>query len=336
MTEEAISFDARIAVPEARGVWTVATELAKSLSMLGIPATWVILERHIQSFVTRSGGQHLTVAAKNRYSTPSLDHPGSWTVHLTPSSLRLWGTRTAVLFHDLRHVQYPGEFSPLRRAARSAIYRRNIKRSNRVLAISEQSARALRTWIPGAVPHVVELGVDHLRLDVKDTRDTLIIYNHWSNKRGWLGVEAAGSAASILAAAGVQRVIVLGEEVAAPAALNDLETSGIVYSHYSFLPDGEYHEALSSARMVIMPSTLEGFGLAYGEALANGISAVGVAGSGVERFSRYGATVAEAGRVDAVRTAIVEALSSTVRPSEVRAALSWSNTSMNLCRALDL
>ncbi len=181
--------------------------------------------------------------------------------------------------YDLRYLQQPREFGRVQRTYRKLTYGYGIRRASRVLSISDSTASEVVRKIPGsAKPSVVYLGSDHVNSwERKGGGETYgLAYASWTNKRP----EAAVRIWAILRERDERFDMPLhvvgagnGGAAALKAMAREMGIADLVRVH-RFLPAPEYQKLFASASVVLMPSTLEGFGLPVVEALRLGIPVV--------------------------------------------------------------
>lgn len=198
--------------------------------------------------------------------------------------------------YDLRYLQFPEEFGRLQLAYRRVAYRRGLRRASTVLAISEATSAAVEETT-GVRSSVVYLGADHVDPWAGHPSEGHgITFAHWSNKRPTVAIGAwatlrrrrpAFSAVLHVVGArnGTQHELV---KYAAEQGVSDIVR---VNGH---LPEQRYWELFASASVVLMPSTMEGFGLPVVEAMRLGIPVVATGEAGMREAGGNAALYAEA------------------------------------------
>lgn len=184
-----------------------------------------------------------------------------------------------VCVHDLRYRTHPGEFGPVQRLYRRAAYGHGLRWATRVVAVSEATRRAAgaETAARRHPPRVVHLGADHAdRWAGRAPAGHGIAFAHWANKRPEIAIRAwavvKGRHPGFSAC-----LHVVGTPTQLTGSLRGLAAglgiAELVRIHPP-LPGDEYWELFASASVVLVPSTLEGFGLPVVEAMRLGIPVV--------------------------------------------------------------
>jgi glycosyltransferase involved in cell wall biosynthesis len=189
--------------------------------------------------------------------------------------------------HDIRHVERPQEFGLLARRYRGIVYDRAIRRSEILTCGSSSTRQAIieRFDVHPSRVRAVPLGADHVdrwRRGPKGTHG--VAFAHWSNKRpetaigAWADLNGGGGFDRELHIVGAspatrQRLVALAHE----KGVSDLVRVR------GRLPNAEFQELLSGAAVVLLPSTLEGFGIPVVEAMRLGVPVVVSAGAGMEQ-----------------------------------------------------
>jgi glycosyltransferase involved in cell wall biosynthesis len=173
----------------------------------------------------------------------------------------------AVTVHDLQHELYPRFFSRSELAYRRVLYRRSVRSSRIVIAISEHARETLLTRYgldPSRVV-AIPLGIDHLRLrpaEEPEPREPFLLYpaNPWPHKNHARLYEAFALARRDRP----ELRLVLTGTGHDPRALPDaVESRGRV-------PYDELVRLYRTASALVFPSLYEGFGLPPLEAMACG------------------------------------------------------------------
>jgi glycosyltransferase involved in cell wall biosynthesis len=186
-----------------------------------------------------------------------------------------------IISYDLRHELRPNEFGRIRRLVRAIEYRRAYRRASRIIAISRRTANDLVRRYPSLASKVtvVPLGADHLpaRKDGLPARPGLALaYAHHSNKRPELAIRAWALMNG--AVSDLPTLSVIGASRRRALELQRLcESLGIPQTLVTIrgaLGESTYLEALEASRLLVFPSSFEGFGLPVLEALRNRIPVV--------------------------------------------------------------
>ncbi|HWU33391.1 MAG TPA: glycosyltransferase [Marmoricola sp.] len=186
------------------------------------------------------------------------------------------GIPTVVVFYDLRHELLPEQFSAQQRALRSVSYRRSYQIADGIASISQRSLDDLHERHPRtrrSLSAVAHLGADHVSAwpAPEAPSGPAITFGHHSNKNLDLILRAWASDQTLPA------LLVLGVSASNRASLEArLSELGLEdrIGLAPFLPDAEFQQAIASARMIVFPSSFEGFGLPVVEGMALGIPVV--------------------------------------------------------------
>ena len=175
--------------------------------------------------------------------------------------------------HDLRYRSAPQEFSALKRTYRTLLYHVGYHRAERLAVVSDATLRDLRAACPagGAKAEVIRLGSDHVDgWGAGQPRGTHgLVFAHWANKRPDVAIRAWASLKA--RHQGFARPLhVIGASQEARESLGrlsvDLGLADLVEVH-GYLPELEFRSLFATAAVVLMPSTIEGFGLPVVEAM---------------------------------------------------------------------
>lgn len=205
------------------------------------------------------------------------------------------------MIHDLRSLRLPEEFGTLTRWYRGMAYRHGLLRADGLVTNSEFTRREVQSVADhrGPNPRVVHLGADHVdEWPLTPAQDIHgITFAHWSNKRPGVAIKAwAILREANPAFPGVLHVV--GARPADRKRLNslavDMRIADLVRVH-SFLPDPEYRQLFGSSSIVLLPTTMEGFGLPVGEAQRLGIPVVASPVGGVREVGGDAALYSESG-----------------------------------------
>lgn len=211
----------------------------------------------------------------------------------------------ATVVHDIRHAVRPQEFGRLQLTYRRLVYNRTIRRSTVVIASSESSRADIERHF-GLGPErlkMVPLAADHADAwrQAGPPGSHAVAFAQWSNKRPDVALRAWAllrdstpgfdRRLDVIGARGQLRAEL--EQLAAGLALD-----GLVRFH-GYLPDDDYERLFATAALILVPSTLEGFGLPVLEGMRLGIPVVASAGAGIEQAGGSAALYAEAGNAEA-------------------------------------
>ena len=180
------------------------------------------------------------------------------------------------LVHDLRYLAHPAEYSVLQRLYRNRTYGRGMRRADRLMAISRATSDAVEREI-GRRPHVVPLGADHVDQWPKaDPAGHGIAFAHWTNKRPEVAIRAWGILRKHDSRFSSMLHVVGCPSGRRPELIRLAMEHGVgdVVRVHEFLPEVEYQRLFRTASVVLMPSSLEGFGLPVVEAMRSGIPVV--------------------------------------------------------------
>lgn len=185
--------------------------------------------------------------------------------------------------HDWRHLKNPEEFPPLQRIYRW-LWARSAGWANLNACISAKAELETRAVAPRSHTVVISNGMDHARTWeslAPRVPGRIVTFGHHNNKRPELLVHAIGLISS---PPGVTLVI-LGARGDYQEELRTLATALNVADRISFpgfVSSDEYESIVSSASLVALVSSDEGFGLPIAEAWWLGIPALITADSGMD------------------------------------------------------
>ena len=268
-------------------------------------------------------------------------HRSEAIVSLSPIVSPFRGSRIGVCFqHDWRHKRNPSEFSRAQHVYRR-LWELSASRADLNGCISEKAARETRALVPGARTAVFENGRDHARRwksrAGEATGESIIVtFGHHNNKRPELVIGAVGLLKKRLPLS--IKLVVLGasgeyrrelQQVAGSHGVSDL------VDFPGYVDDDTYQEIISSASVVVMASTDEGFGLPVAEAQFLGIPAVVAAGSGMDEIFGDFALVADP-EIDSFAESIGAALTSSDAPISEAHLHTWVDTVRATRNAIDI
>jgi glycosyltransferase involved in cell wall biosynthesis len=181
--------------------------------------------------------------------------------------------------HDMRYVTYPSQFSLAQRLYRRAVYTHGYRSATKILAISEATRANLLRACSGTAGKiaVIHHGADHVSdWCRRDKANQAIVLAHWRNKRPDLAIRAWARLKDALqgfdwslhivgAAPGVREGLV---EISCAAGVE-----GLVHVH-AFLEQSEFEALFTSSKLLLFPSSDEGFGLPILEAMRLDVAVV--------------------------------------------------------------
>lgn len=233
--------------------------------------------------ITRSMGQ-LLVSPLVRLMTKS--HA---VVSLSPIVSKLVPNKRAFCFqHDWRHIKNPTEFSLIQRLYR-VLWKVSAQHAHYNFCISKKSQIETIEIVPGSRTIVVENGGDHASRwapepDNGRFRNCIVTFGHHNNKRPELVIRAM--AEGDLKSEN-ETLIVLGARGAYADKLSDLaESLGIRerIEFPGFISEQDYQDTIRNAKLIVLASSDEGFGLPIVEAKYFGIPAVVTSDSGMQEI----------------------------------------------------
>ena len=190
------------------------------------------------------------------------------------------GVPIVAVVYDLRFLRFPHEFGLLNRWYRQFAYGYGLRRADGVIAISEFTRQEVLDTAgrQRSAPQVAYLGVDHVDrwASVLRNQGHGVTFAQWSNKRPDLAIRTwsllrdnydSFSASLHVIGATPSTAIALTRLV------NELHMVDLVRIH-PYLNDPEYRTLFASSSVVLLPSTMEGFGLPVAEAQRLGIPVV--------------------------------------------------------------
>jgi glycosyltransferase involved in cell wall biosynthesis len=186
--------------------------------------------------------------------------------------------------HDWRHLRNPKEFPTSQKFYRR-LWKLSAKRARLCICISSKAERETQKEAPSAHTIVVENGRDHAarwgvtRCEVKRT---IVTFGHHSNKRPDMVIRAFSLIAPEIRDG--YSLVILGTQDSYATTLAELAEKYLIADSVElpgFVTDEEYRALVSSARVIVMASSDEGFGLPIAEAQYFGIPCVLTVDSGV-------------------------------------------------------
>ncbi|MCP1427632.1 glycosyltransferase involved in cell wall biosynthesis [Microbacterium foliorum] len=235
--------------------------------------------------------------------------------------------RTACFIHDWRHRLNPAEFGRAQRLYRR-LWQLSIRRAGTTFAISEKTRRETERFARPARLVVAENGDDHARRwgverIVDQGTPTILTFGHFASKRPELVIDAV----SVLRRGGEDhRLVVLGakgdyrEELRKKA---EVESVSDLVEFPGFVTDDTLHRSVSSASVLALVSSDEGYGMPVVEGAYFGVPTVVTADSGLVEIHGDRVVPAEA-TGESVASAILRARES--GPERGADAHPWSDT----------
>ena len=177
--------------------------------------------------------------------------------------------------HDFRHLHRPEEFSRFQRIYRRLLYPASMRRADLVIANSEATAREVKVLLRdhGKPVRVVYMGTtfpETSRGCDPAPSSHALAFGHWSNKQPDVSIKAWARLKRMqLDLRVVLHVVGVPEDQQdnLQALARQLGVADLVMIR-GFVPDDEYWKLFKSARLILLPSTFEGFGMPVVEALA--------------------------------------------------------------------
>lgn len=236
--------------------------------------------------------------------------------------------------HDWRHLKNPGEFGHARRLYRR-LWIQSCKTSRAVFAVSAKTLKESREIIGEANLVLARNGGDHPRhwtledSPIPPSSRSVITFGHHSNKRPHLAIEALshmqGEDCSNIS------LHVLGATGRYKAELEQLaEKLGVSSCCYfpGFVDAASYRRLISSAALIALLSSDEGFGLPAAEAAYFGVPCVVAGDSGLAEIHEHLNVVApRAEDIAASFTLLLEKRESNSLPVTCP---SWAETAMTI------
>lgn len=250
------------------------------------------------------------------------------------------GCPVVAVVHDLRHLDRPAEFSRARREYRKFVWGHGIRGADRLIVNSEATAVSVKTHYPSIAARVrqVRFGADHVKWWAPPDRVVgrhAITFGHWSNKRPDFSIRIWGALYRAHPTLDTSLEIVGVPETERPRLLEVARAEGVEkqVNIHNFVPDAEYRALFASSSVVLMTSTLEGFGLPVVEAMQLGIPVVASGGVGMETAGGYAAVYADPHSVESFREQVASILTSEgerariiARGREHARAFNWADT----------
>ena len=171
--------------------------------------------------------------------------------------------RNVVVIHDTAALRHPGWYSRPYVAWQRAVLPRIARRARLVITVSEFSRREIEDVL-GVTATVIPNGVDERFGPTADKGNyALVVGTRIARKN----VVALDSAARALGAKGI-------DVVAAGSGRRYMRQEATTIRQLGYVPDDELPSLYARARVLLMPSLYEGFGLPVLEAMASGTPVV--------------------------------------------------------------
>lgn len=175
-----------------------------------------------------------------------------------------------ITIHDLIHLQVPSEGSPLKSFYYERIVKPAVKKAGLVFTVSETSAGHIREWLGDDSVEIVNTGngvSSEFTPDGRSLRNAMPYFAYVGNLREHKNVDVVLDALGSLDGYGM--VIVTADEPEARRRVTERGLGGRVVVENG-VDDTELAAIYRGAVAVVMPSTIEGFGLPAAEAVACG------------------------------------------------------------------
>ncbi|MEA2421774.1 MAG: hypothetical protein QOF55_873 [Thermoleophilaceae bacterium] len=171
--------------------------------------------------------------------------------------------RNVVVIHDAAALRHPEWYSRPYVAWQRIVLPRIAKRARLVITVSEFS-RAEIADVLGVDAHVIPNGVDERFRPAEDKGDYALVVGTRIARKNLAGLDATARA---LAAGGI-------ELLAAGSGRGYMREEATTIRQLGYVPDAELPGLYARARVLLMPSVYEGFGLPVLEAMASGTPVV--------------------------------------------------------------
>lgn len=256
-------------------------------------------------------------------------------VSLSPIVSPLRRRLTACFQHDWRHKLNPHEF-PLHQRAYRWLWELSAKNASFNACISGKAQDETIRFTRTAKTVVIENGRDHARdwpvFERRAGAPEIVTFGHHNNKRPDLVIRALAVLRD--QRTDVPMATVLGARGAYAETLRTLSAElGVedLVSFPGFVEDATYQEVVSTAAVLVMPSSDEGFGLPVAEALYLGIPAIVTSDSGMPEIFG-GDVVSVAPTADALAEAIAGVLDGALGAADVARSelITWADTAAQL------
>lgn len=175
--------------------------------------------------------------------------------------------------HDLLHFRAPEKFGRAKAAVLRQVIRRAIKRTDRVIAVSDFTAADVVRFGGADREHVVTITEGapsaNRRMD-HATEKTFLFVGKLERTKGIVDLVTAFRNSQRLARAGYRLLIVGPDGNASGEVTRALAAGGDRIERLGFVPDPDLQRLYLTCRGFVFPSVAEGFGLVILEAMAHG------------------------------------------------------------------
>jgi glycosyltransferase involved in cell wall biosynthesis len=206
----------------------------------------------------------------------------------------LAGRRNVVVIHDVSALRHPEWYSDAYAAWQRAVLPRIARHARLVITVSEFSRREIRDVL-GVESTVIPNGVDERFKPSEGKGDYALVVGTKIARKNLAALEGA---ASSLREHGI-------ELIAAGSGRGYMRSETSRIRELGYVPDDELPGLYARARVLLMPSLYEGFGLPVLEAMASGTPVVAVNRGALPETSGDAALVVEP---DELATAALEAV----------------------------
>lgn len=228
-------------------------------------------------------------------------HPTAFLVVTSPVISPLArASRSYCFVHDWRHLTNPREFGLLQRLYRQS-WKTSVSRARKVFCISTKTINETRELRPTARLVLAINGQDHPRRWTPPAASEeimpkcILTFGHRNNKRPELVIHAYALISTFMIDKGARLVVVgaTGSYRQELQALAERLHIADACDFPGFVPDDKLHAYYSSALVVVLASSDEGYGLPIAEALYLGISSIVMRDSGMQEIFGQQVTTAE-------------------------------------------
>ncbi|MGH2530814.1 MAG: glycosyltransferase family 4 protein [Thermomicrobiales bacterium] len=200
--------------------------------------------------------------------------------------LLIWRRPVVAMVHDLRYRHRPAEFRRVQRWYRTVTYWWGIRRAQRLVTNSLMTQQDIVAAYPDVAAKIetIYLGCDLFACDAAATGSHALAFAHWTNKQPDVSIRAWALLNSTIDGFSNILHIVGVSPHDRPRLDGVIDQCGVrhLVQLHDFLDDATYQRLLSSARLLLMPSTFEGFGLPIVEAMRLGVAVVASDNAGMQ------------------------------------------------------
>ena len=317
-----------------------------SLVVLTNSAHQLELSGHVSAALDLRRPEAVTRVLKQSLATPRLVRETGADVVLAThpvTGVLPYGAPLVVVVHDLRHEIQPEQFSRGRRLVRRASYSLAYRTAAATISVSERTRSdllALHPEVADKPSFVVPHGADHVtNWPGRPLTGPAVAFAHHANKNSHLVIDAWALARA--RGVDVPELAMLGGAAQAGILTQRAEERGVsdLITVHGWLSEPEFRRSFASARLVVMSSGFEGFGLPVVEAMARGIpviigpdpALVEVAGGHAVLMSSW----TPAALADAVGRALRLDENGLVEAREHASAFTWRQTALATAEALE-